>query len=58
MESNMMIDHEDVNALQNTCSFMKTTRPLEYHKDQSFHIYLSQEQSSEISDVKEVINAF
>lgn len=54
----MMIDHEHVNALKNTCSFVKTTRPLEYHKDQSFHIYLSQEQSSEISDVKEVINAF
>ena len=54
----MMIDHEDVNALQNTCSFVKTPRPLEYHKDQSFHIYLSQEQSSEISDVKEIINTF
>ena len=54
----MMIFHEDVNALQNILSCMKTARPLEYHKDHNFHADLSEKLLPEISDVKEIINVF
>lgn len=54
----MMIVHEDVNALQNILSCMKTAGPLEYHRDQNFHADLSEKLLSEIPDVKEIINVF
>lgn len=41
MESSMMTDHEEDNALQNkNASCEKTARPLKYHKDLNFHTNL------------------